>query len=94
MPLPQLYVISCTYIQQYSGVNNKIIDSIILKFIFITEHISFISNQIIHGCYCIFIESDRTLLLPKLNFLYLEKNEKLYLKKLVKKLFLNKKLQI
>ena len=51
MPLPQLYVISCTYIQQYSGVNNKIIDSIILKFIFITEHISFISNQIIDGCY-------------------------------------------
>ena len=46
MPLPQLYVISCTYIQQYSGVNNKIIDSIIIKFIFITEHISFISNQI------------------------------------------------
>ena len=42
------------------AVNNKIIDSIILKFIFITEHISFISNQIIHGCYCVFIESDRT----------------------------------
>ena len=76
------------------AVNNKIIDSIIIKFIFTTEHISFISNQIIHGCYCVFIESDGTLLLPKLNISYLEKNEKLYLNKLVKKLILNKKLRI
>ena len=40
-----------SYIQQYSGVNNKIIDSIKIKFIFITEHLSFISNQIIDNCY-------------------------------------------
>ena len=40
-----------SYIQQYSGVNNKIIDSIKIKFIFITEHLSFFPNHIIDNCY-------------------------------------------
>ena len=40
-----------SYIQQYSGVNNLIMDSIKIKFIFITEHISFISNQLMDNFY-------------------------------------------
>ena len=44
-----------SYIQQYSGVNMTISDSIKIKFIFITEHLSFIPNQIIDNCYILSI---------------------------------------
>ena len=44
-----------SYIQQYSGVNMTITDSIKIKFIFITEHLSFLPNQIIDNCYIVSI---------------------------------------
>lgn len=39
-----------SYIQQYSGINNKIMDSIKITFILITEHLSFIPDNIMNNC--------------------------------------------
>jgi hypothetical protein len=52
----ELLEIFNSYIQQYSGINNQIMDSIKIKFILITEHVSFIPNNIVDNCYILSVQ--------------------------------------
>jgi hypothetical protein len=47
----ELLEIFNSYIQQYSGVHDQIVDSIKIKFILMTEHLSFLPNNIVENCY-------------------------------------------
>jgi hypothetical protein len=49
-----------SYIQQYSGVNNQIMDSIKIKFILLSEHLSFIPDKIIDNSYILHVKRPST----------------------------------
>jgi hypothetical protein len=49
-----------SYIQQYSGVNNQIMDSIKIKFILLTEHLSFIPDKIADNSYILHVQRPST----------------------------------
>lgn len=52
----ELLEIFYSYLQQYSGTSNHTLDPIKIKFIFITEHISFIPDNIVNNCYILSVK--------------------------------------